>query len=129
MNEPTKELDRLIREALDQGDGDILDRFGEQSQSELLTEAFRGRHRMYAVGGIVANLILFVLGVFAAVRFVQAADQRSMMLWGAGAALCFGGVTVIKIWYWLEMTRLALAREIKRVELQVAHVAQTLADR
>ncbi len=129
MNEPTKELDRLIREALDQGDSDILDRFGEQSQSELLTEAFRGRHRLFVVGGMIANLILFVVGIFAAVQFVREPDQRTMMLWGAGAALCFGGVTAIKIWYWLEMARLALVREIKRVELQLAHVAQTLADR
>lgn len=129
MNEPTKELDRLIREALDQGDADILDRFSEQSQGELLTEAFRGRHRLFVVGGMIANLTLFVAGIFAAIQFVRAPDQRTMMLWGAGAALCFGGVTAIKIWYWLEMTRLALAREIKRVELQIAHVAQSLADR
>lgn len=77
-------------------------------------------------GGIVANLVLFVAGIFAVIQFVQADDMRVMMLWGAGVAFCFGAVTAVKIWYWLEMGRLALTRDIKRVELQVALLAQQL---
>jgi uncharacterized membrane protein YciS (DUF1049 family) len=41
--------------------------------------------------------------------------------------LCFGAVTAIKIWYWLKMNRLAITREVKRLELQVAQIARKLA--
>ena len=49
-----------------------------------------------------------------------------MLIWGASAAFCFAVVTTIKIWYWMEMTRNALLRDIKRVELQIAQLAQRL---
>jgi len=129
MTEPTQELDRLIRDALRQDDAELLNRFGEQSTGELLTESFRGRRRLLAIGGVAANLWFFGVAIFAGVRFVQAADERSMILWGAVVGFCLGTVTAIKIWYWLEMARLALARDIKRVELQVALLSQQLTRR
>ena len=50
-------------------------------------------------------------------------------LWGAAMLLCFGAVTAIKIWYWLEMNRLAITREVKRLELHVVQIAQKLEER
>jgi hypothetical protein len=47
-----------------------------------------------------------------------------MVLYGGVSALCFGVVMAVKVWYWLEMTRLALTREIKRVELQVLQMGR-----
>ena len=42
-----------------------------------------------------------------------------MLLYGGASALSFAIVLMVKIWYWLEINRLSLIREIKRVELQV----------
>ena len=128
MSRSNNEIDELIRRALGQADAEVLAQFDSQSMSELLTETFRGRHRRMAIGGAAANLVFFVAGIVSAVRFVQADDQRAMMLWGAAMLLCFGTVTAIKIWYWLEMNRLAITREVKRVELQVAQIAQKLTE-
>jgi hypothetical protein len=50
-----------------------------------------------------------------------------MLHWGAAMVLCLGAVTTIKMWYWLEMNRLALTREMKRLELTVALLAERLA--
>jgi hypothetical protein len=46
--------------------------------------------------------------------------------WGVG--FLFGFLTVIggKTWYWNQMERVALTREIKRVELLVAQLAAEL---
>ena len=49
-----------------------------------------------------------------------------MLLWAVAMLLCFGAVTAINIWYWLEMNRLAITREVKRLELQVVQIAQKL---
>ncbi len=49
-----------------------------------------------------------------------------MLLWAAAMFLCLGAVTSIKIWYWLEMNRLAVTREVKRLELQVVQIARKL---
>ena len=129
MTKSTKEIDRLIREALSDADAELLDQFGDQSLPELLTETFHGRHRLFVVGGMVVTLAFFGAGIFGAVQFVRAIELREMMLWGAATAFCFGAVTASKIWYWLEMTRHALVRDVKRLELQIVQLAQRLSDR
>ena len=125
----TDELDRLIREALEESDAELHEQLGEPSLPGLLAEAFRGRHRFFAVGGAVAIAVFFLLGIAGAIAFAQASESREMMLLGGATALCFGVVSLIKIWTWLEMNRQSLLREIKRVELQVVRVAQKVAER
>lgn len=129
MTNPTSDLDRLIRDALQQDEADLLDRFGEQSTGELLTEPFRGRRRFTAMGGVAGSLLLFAAAIVSAGRFLQASDQRYMLIWGGAVAFCLGSVMIFKVWYWVEMARLALQRDIKRVELQVSLLSQQLPDR
>lgn len=129
MTEPTGEIDRLIKEALRHEDTDLRARFGEQSAPELLMEMFRGRRRLITIGGIIANLVLVGLAILSTSRFLNASDQRSMLIWGVTGVSCLVAITAIKVWYWLEMTRLSLARDIKRVELQLALLAKQIADR
>ncbi len=128
MSRSNSDIDELIREALGDADSRTFDDFGTQSMVALLGETFRGRNRWWAIGGVAANLLLFAGAVVSGVRFIRADDERTMLLWGAAMLLCFGAVTGIKIWYWLEMNRLAITREVKRLELQVAQIARTLAD-
>jgi hypothetical protein len=47
-----------------------------------------------------------------------------MILWGAATAFCIGIVTTIKIWFWLEMARHSILREIKRLQLKVVRLAR-----
>jgi hypothetical protein len=124
MAKPTRSLDDLIRGALAAEDRQALEGLEDQSSLELLTEVFRGRHRLVATLGVMATLVLLVIGVSAAVAFANAEDLRTMMLYAGTSAVCFGGLLAIKIWYWLEMMRLAVTRELKRVELQVAHLGR-----
>ncbi|MEE8169622.1 MAG: DUF6768 family protein [Phycisphaerae bacterium] len=37
-------------------------------------------------------------------------------------------VAMLKIWYWMEMQRIVVMREIKRVELQIARLAARIRD-
>ena len=129
MSKPTRDLDDLIREALAEDDAQALEGMGDQSPTELLTEMFRGRHRLYAIGGVVVNLVFVLIGVAAAMAFAQAQDTRTMLLYAGAAALSFAIVIAIKVWYWLEMNRLAITREVKRVELQVVQLARKISPR
>ena len=129
MRESTNELDRLIRDALRADDAEVLRQFDEQSTVELLTESFRGRRRLVAIGGVVANLLLIAAAIVAAGRFLEAADQRTMLIWAGAVAFCALAITAIKIWWWIEMARIALARDLRRVELQVALLSQRLEGR
>ena len=49
-----------------------------------------------------------------------------MLHWGAASALAFAGVPFIKLWFWLELEKNAVVREVKRLEVQVASLAAQL---
>jgi len=126
MDDRTRDVDDLIRKALAEEHAQAREDVEDPSLMELLTETFRGRHRWYAVAGVVINLVLVVIGVTSAVAFARADDVRAMLRFGGVAGLSFALVLAIKIWYWLEMTRLALSREVKRLELQIVQLASRM---
>ncbi len=123
MTGSTKNIDQLIREALGQADAELLDQFGEQSIVERTIETFVGRRRLFTGLTVLVGLLLTVTGVIAWVRFLEATDPRAMKVWGGVALLCLAGMGGVKVWSWLELTRTALVREIKRLELQVAKLS------
>jgi len=49
-----------------------------------------------------------------------------MLRWGAGFFFTAFVALNAKNWYWMQMERIAMTREIKRVELLVAHLAAEL---
>jgi hypothetical protein len=61
-------------------------------------------------------------------RFLAAAEARDMLIWGGAAAIAVCGVSMAKLWFWMELQRNATVREIKRLELQVSRLAVRLAD-
>ena len=124
----TREIDDLIREALGGEDSQVWDELGEQSIAELVTESFHGRHRFLQWYVVVVGLALTAVAVLCAVRMFQAPDDRTMLLWFAGGLLSVLGITGMKLWSWMELQRVALTREIKRVELQLAQLARRMGD-
>lgn len=118
------ELDKRIEEALHNEDADLLNALREEpSLFELLTDAFRGRYRWLNVLAAVWMLVFLVLSVVAAVKFFQAETQREMIMWAAGCLIGLMVVSLLKTWYWMELHKNALMREIKRLELQVARLS------
>lgn len=128
MQRSDTDSDDFIRRTLDEADAGSPDHDDARSAARLLAEVFRGRNRRLALGGATVNLVLFVLALFSGLRFLGADDARGTAFWGTAMLLAFGLLIAVKIWYWLEMNRLALAREIKRVELRVAHLAESVED-
>lgn len=83
---------------------------------EILT-AFRGRNRWTHAMAFVLSLGSLGVGIWAGIRFFQAADVREQLLWGG---LCFFAIVFIsfqKVWFWMEMHSNRVLREVKRVEL------------
>lgn len=129
MPRPNDDTDRLIREALEQEDARAFRDIEDPSMTSLLVATFEGTRGRFAVLGAVLNVLFFVGGVTGVVQLFRADDALSVARWGAVALLCFGMVVAVKIWYWLEMVRLALTREIKRVELRIAQIGRQSHDR
>jgi hypothetical protein len=111
-------LDEQIREAL-QAEGAGA---AEPQLREMIGDMFRGRLRWLNVVAQVVGLVFTALAVFAAIRFFQAEELRPMLIWAIALVFCLMTVSLMKIWFWLELQKSAILREIKRLELRVAHI-------
>ena len=121
------DFDQAIRQSLSVEDAKLLDRLGaDQALHRQVLATFEGRLRWFNAAGWIAGGVLFFVGCVLAWWFVQAQEVGDMLRWGAASALAFVGVALVKIWFWLELEKNAIVREVKRLEVQVASLAAQL---
>ena len=114
-------VEDAIRRALSPEDLRAYDALGQEPS--LLAEAlgaFQTQNRLVAIGGWLGGFVLFAVGAWAAWRFWSAPDVRGMLLWGGLTTFALAGVSLIKLWFFMEMNKNSIVRELKRLELQVA---------
>ena len=118
------ELDKKIREALSKEDAEFYKDFGDEpSMFEMAMETFRGKYRWMVIVAVFWTLVFIVVFILAAIRFLNADSTRDMLMWGAACVVCWFAIFMMKVWYWMELNKNALTREIKRLELQIARLA------
>ena len=121
------DLDQAIRESLSSEDTELFDRLGaDQALHRQVLATFEGQLRWFNTAGWIAGLVLFGVASVSAWRFVQAEELGDMLRWGGASALAFAGLGLVKVWFWLELQKNAVVRELKRLELQVARLAEQL---
>ena len=124
------EMDDKIREAMESEFAGATD--GEERGQwifEMVTESFRGRSRWLSILTWMKMIFFFLLTVGALIMFFRLDTTRELI----ASATCFSvgliGMNSMFGLYWLELNRNSLARDIKRVELQIARLAQRLGER
>ena len=122
-----KDIEQEIREALRADEAELLDEVGgEPSLLEQVQLTFRTRNRGLVALTFASGLVFFALAVLSATRFYAAEAVREQILWGAATFYALLIVLGIKVWYWMELNRAALLRELKRLELQLALLGRRL---
>jgi hypothetical protein len=120
-------IDERIQKALSPDDQAFLARMdADGSLYRDVAATFRGHTRWLNAMAFVFAFALLAIGVVCSWQFAIQTDLRSMQLWGAGTILSFFSLGLIKLWFWMEMQKVAIVREIKRVELQVASLTAAL---
>jgi hypothetical protein len=120
-------LDHAIRQSLSAEDAALLERLGgDQALHQQVLATFEGRLRWFNVAGWVAGFVLFGVACVLTWRFIQAQEVRDMLHWGAASAVAVAGLALVKVWFWMELQKNAIVREVKRLELQVASLAAQL---
>jgi uncharacterized membrane protein YciS (DUF1049 family) len=123
-----KDIDEKIREVLSREDSELLEHYrGEQSIPQMVIDSFRSRHRWLFVVAFTEGIVLFALEFVVAYQFFHAESTRAMIAWATGFVSCLFVIAMIKVWYWMELNKNSLAREIKRLELELANLSRRLA--
>ncbi|MBL4616873.1 MAG: hypothetical protein JKY46_04200 [Robiginitomaculum sp.] len=118
-------LDEAIREALNAEDAEQLEYLAApQGMWARLWGVLRSHSGPLAWYGIVLQFVTLGFAIWAGWNFYFAPNGREMALWGALAGLMILMQTFLKFWFIVQMDKMEILREIKRLELQVALLAQ-----
>lgn len=124
-----QDLDNLIREAMSEEDGKQFDSLaGEPSLVSLAFKTLQGRNRWIGIYAITCSFIFMFTAIYCGWSFYSAPidETKTLLGWSLGLVLSIFGVAMLKLWSWMEIEKYATVREIKRLELQVALMAQAL---
>lgn len=116
------ELDRMIDEALDSEMRELMDRIGDEPG--FFSQAFgvfRGPTGWVNIILAVVQGVAFVAGAWAAWQFFQADDPVTQLRWGLPSAVLLIQGLIIKMALVPRMETNLVIRELKRIELQLAH--------
>lgn len=121
------DIDEKIRDALKAEEAELFAEYeGEQGIFEMIAGVFRGKLRWLIVVTTVAMIVMFAAGIYAGFQFFEAEDMREMIAWSMAFLFCMLGVTIMKMWFWMEINKNTITREIKRLELQISSLAGKL---
>lgn len=118
-------LDDDIRSAV-HGDREHLAGAGDEGLIEQVSATFRSRMRFWVALVWVMTLVMTGLCVFAAVMFFRSETTQDWILYATIFMWAAVAVAMLKMWYWMEMNRNTHTREIKRVEIHLAKLAERM---
>lgn len=121
------DIDRKILEAIKaETDATMKGYERELGLFGLMAESFKGAFRFMVMIAMAFQVALAAVVVYCAVHLFGTDDTAEKLDWlaiGLAALIAFG---LLRLWVLMELNRLSLAREVKRLELQVAAVASAL---
>lgn len=110
----------------------IIDSSEEYDESQEVTmrswlkDAFSKRMRLVFIWINVMYLIIFVLVIFCAIKFFRADQIKSQIMYATLFVSCCIWCDLVSIWGVVMMQRPSITREIKRLELRIAELAETV---
>ena len=128
MKNNTEEIDKLIKETLSQEEAKFYDDLKEQNIFEMVVGIFQGKNKwiMYLMNFM--TLIFFGLFVYCTVQFFNTTTTNEMLKWGIGGLVFLFGVSMLKIFAWMQMDKNAILREIKRLEIQISSLSGKMSE-
>ena len=128
MKNEMEEIDLLIKDTLSKEEAAFYDSLEEQNVTSMFIGLFKGKNAWILV---VMNVMIFVflgLFVYCCIQFFKVESAEELMKWGFGSLMFFLGVSMLKIYAWMQMDKNAILREMKRLELQVMSLSGKMAD-
>jgi hypothetical protein len=113
-----KEIDRMTEE--------LYEEPREDSYLAMVSEFYSRKHLETALIVWGNFLLFFALGIGCAVMFFLSSIVRDQIMYAALFVCFMQWSTLIKVYAWQVMQKIQVKREIKRLELRVAELTQTV---
>lgn len=128
MKNNTQQIDQLIKTTLSQEEFKLYEALDEQNIFQSVIGIFQGKNKwiMYLMN--IATVIFFSFFVYCLIQFFGTDITNELIQWGIGIVVSILGVSMLKIFAWMQMDKKALIREFKRLELQVASMSGRMSE-
>ena len=122
-----KNINQKILETLK--DDTAAHEFSEEQANalQLIGQSFKGTFRLTFVVVVTMQLVFAGLAIYCAYHLLNEVDIGAKLTWLAGTLSTVVAFAIARLWLFMELNRLSMIREIKRVELQVSLLADTVA--
>ena len=117
------EFDDKISQALRAESDNVWKDVEEQGLFEQALGVMRGKHKFLTVVANAVMALFFAITIYSAIRFFGAETTRTQIAWSVGFLTSNMIVAMMKLWFWMQMDKNTVIREVKRLELQVATLA------
>ena len=123
MKNKMEEIDDLIKETLTKEEAAFYDSLDEQNLLEMVGGLFKTKQRWLIILMNIVQVISFGLFIYCTIQFFEVEETNELIKWGAGGFMFLMMSTFMKLFSWMQMDKYAILREMKRLELQIASVA------
>lgn len=114
-----EEIDQLIKDTLSKEEAAFYDSLEEQNVFASIFDLFKGKNAWFMILANILTVVFFGCFIYCVMQFFKATGDDALIKWGLGSIICLFGVSMLKIYAWMQMNKNALLREMKRLELQV----------
>ena len=118
-----KDFDDQLRDAFKNDPENLMANLDEPAIFEQVIETFRGRNRWINIMAFCYTFAGLGVAVFAAYQFFQVDSPKAYILWATVFLWSAIWIAMLKIWFWLEMQKNSVIREVKRVELRLMQLS------
>lgn len=126
MKTNNEDIDKLIKETLTEEEAKFYDDLDEQGFFKSLGGLFKGKNSWLVVILNVFNALIFGLLIYCIIQTFDVEKTNDLVLWVAAVILCFISMSLIKLYFWMQIHKNDLIREIKRLELQVSSLSSKM---
>jgi hypothetical protein len=124
-------MDNINQKILDALKNDpAANNFSEEQANalQLIGQSFKGTFRLTFFVVVALQLVFAGLAIYCAYLLVNETDIGLKINWLAGTLASTIGFAIARLWFFMELNRLSVIREIKRVELQVSLLAEKVSE-
>jgi len=127
MKNEMEEIDKLIKETLNQEESKFYDALEEQNIFEMLFGLFKGKNAWINILLNIMIIVFFVLFIYSGFQFFKSETTEGLIKWGLGSMAFLLCISMLKLYAWMQMDKYAILREMKRLELQVMSLSGKIA--
>ncbi|MEP2023471.1 MAG: DUF6768 family protein [Reichenbachiella sp.] len=121
MKNQSNEIDEMIKTALSNEEAAFYEDLKEQSPFEMIGGLFEGKMKWWTIGNVLVSISFIALSVFCLFKVLEVENTNSLIRWSLGLIGAMSVPTMLKLWNWSQMNKNAMMRELKRLQLLIAH--------